>query len=105
MLMNISVLMLIAALPLVIPLVIALRWRMRMERRARELLRQHPHAERKSVYLAFGSGWPTNKQREMEAKIAEMRSSGWTFLRATEASPLRSLFSWGGGVTLQFLRV
>ena len=41
--------------------------------------------------------------REMDAKIAEMRSSGWTFLRAHEASPWRTIRSWGGGVTLQFL--
>jgi hypothetical protein len=40
----------------------------------------------------------------MDAKIAEMASSGWTFLRAAEASPLRTIRSWGGGLTLHFIR-
>lgn len=82
----------------------ALPTRVRMERRARKLLSQHPQAERTSVYLPFRSSWESGKQ-EMEAKISEMQSSGWTFLRAHEASPLRTLLSWGGGVTLQFIRV
>jgi hypothetical protein len=78
--------------------------RLRMERRARVLLAQHPNAERKSVYVAFRCGWASGKRREMDAKIAEMKDAGWTFLRATEASPVRTLCSWGGGVTLQFIR-
>lgn len=102
--MKTELLFLMAALPLAIPLVALLLRRARMERRAREILSQHPDAEQTSVYLAFRSGWVTGKQREMDAKIAEMRSSGWTFLRATEASPLRTLRSWGGGVTLHFIR-
>lgn len=103
--MHTPLAILLVALPLVIPVVIALPKRVRMERRARELLAQHPQAERTSVYLAFRSGWVTGKQREMDSKIAEMSSSGWTFLRAIEASPLRTICSWGGGVTLQFIRV
>ena len=55
--------------------------RVRMERRARALLAQHPSAEQTSVYLPFGSAWAGGKRREMEAKIAEMQASGWTFLR------------------------
>ena len=78
--------------------------RIRMERRARLLLTQHPDAERTSVYLAFRCAWAGGKRQEMDAKIAEMSKAGWTFLRATEASPLRTLFTWGGGVTLQFIR-
>jgi hypothetical protein len=103
--MNIPLILVFVALPFVIVLLIALPKRVRMERRARELLAQHPQAERTSVYLAFRSSWATGKQREMDAKISEMRSSGWTFLRAHEASPLRTLLSRGGGVTLQFIRV
>src|SRR5437016_976485 len=79
--------------------------RVRMERRARGLLAQHPGAERISVYLAFRSGWWSGKGREMDAKVADMASAGWTFLRATEASPLRTMRSWGGGVNLHFIRV
>ena len=103
--MNILLVLLFVALPFVIILMLALPKRVRMERRARELLSQHPQAERTSVYLAFHSGGASGKQREMEAKISEMQSSGWTFLRAHESSPLRTLLSWGGGVTLQFIRV
>ena len=44
------------------------------------------------------------KQREIDAKIAEMQPQGWTFLRAIEASPLRTIRSRGGGLTLHFIR-
>lgn len=103
--MNIPLIICFVALPIVIALLIALPQRVRMERRAQELLAQHPQAERTSVYLTFRSRWATGKRREMDAKIAEMQSSGWTFLRAHEASPWRTIRSWGGGVTLQFIRV
>lgn len=105
MLMNMPLGLLFVMLPFVIILMIVLPARIRMERRARELLSQHPHAERTSVYLAFRSDWASGRQREMEAKISEMESSGWTFLRAQEASPLHTLLSWGGGMTLEFIRV
>jgi len=78
--------------------------RIRMERRARMLLATHPGAERTSVYVPLHSAWSRGKRREMAAKIAEMQTCGWTFLRAAEASPLRSIRSWGGGVTLQFIK-
>jgi hypothetical protein len=79
--------------------------RVRMERRARAILAQYPGAEMISVYLAFRSGWWSGKGKEMDAKVAELAAAGWTFLRATEASPLRTIRSWGGGVTLHFVRV
>jgi hypothetical protein len=78
--------------------------RFRMERRARALLAQHPGAEQTSVYLELHSTFAGGKQREIDAKIAEMQPQGWTFLRAMEAGPLRTLFSWGGGLTLHFIR-
>jgi hypothetical protein len=78
--------------------------RFRMERRARALLAQHPGAEQTSVYLELHSTFAGGKQREIDAKIAEMEPRGWTFLRAMEASPLRTMFSWGGGLTLHFIR-
>jgi hypothetical protein len=78
--------------------------RFRMERRARALLAQHPGAEQTSVYLELHSTFAGDKQREIDAKIAEMQPQGWTFLRAMEASPLRTLRSWGGGLTLHFIR-
>ena len=78
--------------------------RFRMERRARALLAQHPGAEQTSVYLGLHSTFAGGKQREIDAKIAEMQPQGWTFLRAMEASPLRTMRSWGGGLTLYFIR-
>jgi hypothetical protein len=78
--------------------------RIRMERRAHVLLARFPDAERTSVYLPLRSGWAGGKRKEMEAKISEMNDAGWTFLRATEASPWRTLCSWGGGLNLHFIR-
>ncbi len=75
-----------------------------MERRARSLLALHPAAEQTSVYLKLHSTWPRNKQREIDTKIAEMKARGWTFLRAKEANPLRTIRSWGGGLMLCFIR-
>jgi len=103
-LMSIPLLLLFTAMPFVIAFLIVLPRRIQMRRRARAMLAQHPYAEQTSVYLAFRSGWWTAKQRAMDAKIAEMASAGWTFLRAAEASPLRTIRSWGGGLTLHFIR-
>jgi hypothetical protein len=75
-----------------------------MERRAAELLAQHPGAEQTSVYLELHSLFAWDKQRELDAKIAEMQPQGWTFLRAAAASPLRTIHSCGGGLTLHFIR-
>ena len=77
--------------------------RRRMEQRARALLAQHPNAARTSVYLEFRSGW-AGKRGEMDAKIREMARAGWIFWRASEASPFRTIRSWGGGLLLHFLR-
>ncbi|MCC7376743.1 MAG: hypothetical protein IT581_18935 [Verrucomicrobiales bacterium] len=87
---------------LVLTTIFVLPERIRMERRSQQLLRAHPGAGRKSVYLSF----PTvmGKRAAMDAKIAEVEADGWTFLRATEANPWRTLRSWGGGLTLQFIR-
>jgi hypothetical protein len=78
--------------------------RFRMERRARALITQNPGAEQTSVYLKLHSAFAWDKKREIDAKIAEMQPEGWTFLRAAEANPLRTIFSWGGGLTLHFIR-
>ena len=97
-----SFLIILVPVLFVVPFVLISR--RRMEQRARALLAQHPNAERTSIYLAFRSGW-TGKRTEMDAKIAEMARAGWTFLRASEANPLRTIRSWGGGLTLHFIRV
>ena len=78
--------------------------RLRMERRASALLAQYPGAEQTSVFLKLHSTFAWNKQREVDAKTAEMQPQGWTFLRLSAASPLRTFSLWGGGVTLHFIR-
>jgi hypothetical protein len=103
--MNYITLILLAAIPRLVVFVLGVAVpRFRMERRARALLAEHPDVERTSVYLELHSTFAGGKQREIDAKIAEMQPQGWTFLRAMEASPLRTLFSWGGGLTLHFIR-
>jgi len=106
--MNIELLLFVLAMPavaFVIVLAVVLPRRIRMKRRARALLAQHPDAERTSIYLAFRSGWPSGKQKEMDAKISDMSTAGWIFLRGAEASPLRTIRSWGDGLTLHFIQV
>ncbi len=87
---------------LVIPFVFIPR--RRMAQRALALLAQYPNVERTSIYLALRSGW-IGKRAELDAKIEEMAKAGWIFLRANEASPLRTIRSWGGGLALHFIRV
>jgi len=104
MLMNyIPILLLCAVLAFLLSALVVIP-RIRMERRARTLVAQHPAAEQTSVYLELHSTFAGGKQREIDAKIAEMQPQGWIFLRAREANPLRTLFSWGGGLTLHFIR-
>ncbi len=103
--MSILLLLLFAKLPVVIVLLLAWQKRIRMERRARALLAQHPDAEQTSVYLEFRSGWYRGKEQEMDATIAKMATHGWTFLRASAANPLRTIRSWGGGLHMHFIRV
>jgi hypothetical protein len=103
--MNYIVIILLCAIPaLVLFVFIVAVPRFRMERRARRLLAQHPDAEQTSVYLELHSTFAGGKQREIDARIAAMQPQGWTFLRAMEASPLRTMSSWGGGLTLYFIR-
>jgi hypothetical protein len=103
-LMNYIPIIILCAIPAFLLIVFVIIPRFRMERRARTLLSQHPGAEQTSVYLELHSTFAGSKQREIDAKIAEMQPQGWTFLRAMEASPLRTMRSWGGGLTLHFIR-
>jgi hypothetical protein len=102
--MTIYLIMLTPILALVVALVAVIPRRIRMARRAQVLLAQMPHHELKTVYLAFASGWYRGKGKEMEAKIIEEEKSGWTFLKAREANPLKTIRTWGGGVNLDFIR-
>ena len=92
------------AILLLAMLIFVLPRRLRMERRARELLGQHPHAERTSVYLQFRSVRWSEKKKDHDSMIADMSAEGWTFLKASEASPVRTSFTWAGGVTMHFIR-
>jgi hypothetical protein len=79
--------------------------RIRMERQARRLLAAHPGAEQTKVYLQFHSVSWSEKRKAHEAMVADMAAKGWTFLRASEASPLRTSITWAGGVNMHFIRV
>lgn len=100
--------LLISVTPLVLATAIVFFWARRqrapMEKRAGDLLKLHPNAERTSIYLALRSTLAGAKQQEIDNKVAEMNQAGWIVLRATMASPLRTLSSWGGGVMLHFIR-
>jgi hypothetical protein len=102
--MNTTAILLMLVLAFLLFVSFVLIPRFRMERRARALLAQYPDAVKTSVYLPFQSAWPSRKRKQMDAKISEMRADGWTFLRATEAGPLCTICSWGGGLTLHFIR-
>jgi Na+-transporting methylmalonyl-CoA/oxaloacetate decarboxylase gamma subunit len=81
--------------------------RLKAERRAKGLRAAMPEAETSSIYLAFNgrsSREPAAKQAAMDSQIAEMARDGWTFLRATEASPFKTLRAFGGGLNLEFIR-
>lgn len=103
--MNYITSLLLCAIPAILLFVFAIGIpRYRTRRRVRALLAQHPGAEQTSVYLELHSTFAGGKQREIDAKIAEMQPQGWTFLRARAANPLRTISSWGGGLTLHFIR-
>ena len=102
--MNYIPILLLCIIPVLLLIALVVIPRVRMERRARTLLAKHPAAEQTSVYLELHSTFAGGKQRAVDAKIAEMQPQGWIFLRAREVNPLRTLFSWGGGLTLQFIR-
>ncbi|MHC5026525.1 MAG: hypothetical protein ACYTGR_07160 [Planctomycetota bacterium] len=95
---------LMCSIPTFFVLALVIVPRVCMERRARELLSLSPDAERTSIYLSLGSTFSWGKQREIDARIDEMREEGWTYLRAREANPLRTILPWGGGVNLDFIR-
>lgn len=104
--MNYITALLLCAIPAFLPVLFAVIVpRLRMERRTRALLALHPGAEQTSLYLKLHSTFAWEKQREIDSKIAEMQPLGWTFLRATEANPLHTIRSWGGGLTLYFIRI
>jgi hypothetical protein len=44
------------------------------------------------------------KQKEMDSKIEEMKQQGWVYLKASEANPIKTLCSLGGGVNMYFIR-
>jgi hypothetical protein len=74
-----------------------------MERRATELTQRFPDAEQISEVVSLCSNWSAGKQRELEARIAQMQDQGWIYLRTTAVSPLVSLRHWGGAVRLHFI--
>jgi hypothetical protein len=101
---NMWILLVIFAAPF---LVIAFRGvipRIKMLRQANVLLKKIPTHESKTLYINFSSFVGNGKQREMDAKITEMAKEGWVYLKANEVNPMKTLFSWGGGLNMHFIR-
>jgi hypothetical protein len=96
-------------LTVTIPLIIFSSWwvflpRIRMERKAKELLAKMPEHDSKIIYLNFTSALPNAKRAAMNSKISEIEQAGWTFLKASEAGLHKTSFSSGGGLNLHFIR-
>ena len=83
---------------------LAFIFRLRVERRVGALLAEHPEVRHASVDLELRSIFAWNRKRAIDAKIAEMQSGGWTFLRAMPASQRPTIRFWRGGLTLHFIR-
>jgi len=94
----VTLLVILSVLIRVLPL------RLRMARRAKDLLAQMPQHELRTVYLAFASGWNRGRGKELAAKISEEEKAGWTFLKASEANLFKTSLTWGGGINLHFIR-
>lgn len=54
------------------------------------------------VFVSFPS--VNGRQSLIEEKKAEMARQGWTYLRLKEAPVRQTMRTWGGGLTLQFVR-
>lgn len=54
--------------------------------------------------LHFRRTSPWGKQRELETLAAQREAEGWLYWKITAANPLRTVGSWGGGVTVHFVR-
>ena len=78
--------------------------RIRMEKRARQMLNEHLDAEQTSKYLSFKSTFEPGKSQELEQLISLMAEDDWVYLRSREASPFRTIASWGGGLHVDFIR-
>ena len=78
--------------------------RLRMQKRAAEILHTMSDPEETSCYLRFTSTRPRIKKQEIDDKISEMTKQGWVFLKLSEANPLKNFFAWGGGLIMHFVR-
>lgn len=78
--------------------------RAKMEARAAALEASHTFHERTSVYLPLRGTFSGTKQKQIDAKVAEMARQDWVYLQASSAG-WKTLTSWGGGIHLHFARV
>ena len=92
------------AIFLILALVLVLIPRLRMQKRAAEIVHAMSDPEETSCYLRFTSTRPRLKKQEIEDKISEMTKQGWVFLKLSEANPLKTIFAWGGGLQMHFVR-
>ena len=88
----------------ILALVLVLIPRLRMQKRAAEILHTMSDPEETSCYLRFTSTRPRIKKQEIEDKISEMTKQGWVFLKLCETNPLKTIFALGGGLQMHFVR-
>ncbi|MEO2012920.1 MAG: hypothetical protein ABGZ53_00970 [Fuerstiella sp.] len=69
-----------------------------------QMLREYPNAEFKTVLVKLKSATRANKKEEIDEKIAEMTSQGWELFGKREAHPFQTVFSLGGGLTIDFVK-
>ena len=71
---------------------------------AERLVRDTPEHEERKEYIQLRHVFTWGKQCEMARRITEVEAAGWTYLKASAVSPLRSIRSLGGALNLHFVR-
>ncbi len=80
------------------------RNRQRMLIRARTLLATLSDPDERIEFVRFRFAWPSAKRRAMNSTIEKLTKDGWIYLKATEAPFKKTIYSWGGGLNLHFVR-
>lgn len=95
--------------PVILLAFLLIGWRWSIPRRnhdktATHIIAANPDAVLCDEILPLQSTWRSGKQREIDRRVHEMQTSGWTFLTMSEVSPWISLRFWGGAVRLRFIQ-
>ena len=78
--------------------------RIKMNKRAQRILKQMNSVDERIEYIRFNCFWPSAKKRKMDSKIKELRTEGWTYLKASSAPFRQTIKSLGGGLHLYFVK-